>query len=152
LDYLFCRIVWKAVIRGRRRYTVNIPTPSGYTTPEDMPVFLASPIDTRGRDSDEAAVIWRDAIHDSAWRWATRWPASAGGARHIECTVNGSARGQQCRRWKKSLMAIKCDDVVSVGSKIDIHHADAGVENGVRTQLVPGAVQQGDRRPQCVRA
>ena len=72
----------------------------------------------------------------------------AGGARQIECTVNGIGERAGNAALEEVVMAMNVrNDKFPVVEQDRHHHADAGLETGVGGDLVPGAVQQGDRRP-----
>ena len=75
------------------------------------------------------------------------------GARQIECTINGIGERAGNAALEEVVMAIKTrNDVLPFWTGIDATHAHARVEAGVGGDLVPGAVQQGDRRAERFRA
>ena len=84
-DFL-CRCVEAAIKAGAT--TINIPDTVGYTVPEEY--FGAVQDGARARAEFRQGACSRCiATTISAWRWPIRWPASRGGARQIECTING---------------------------------------------------------------
>ena len=108
----------------------------------------ASACRTRTRRSSRCT-----ATTTSAWRWPTRWPASRGGARQVECTINGLGERAGNAALEEVVMAIKTrGDALPYPTGIDATHAHPRLAAGVGGHLVPGAVQQGDRRPERVRA
>ena len=147
MDYL-CRIV-EAVIKAGAT-TVNIPDTVGYTTPEEYTRFMRTLIE-RVPNSDKA-VFSVHCHNDLGMAVANSLAGIAGGARQIECTVNGIGERAGNAALEEVVMAINVrNDSVSVVEQDRHHHADAGLETGVGGDLVSGAVQQGDRRPQRVR-
>ena len=77
----------------------------------------------------------------------------AGGARQIECTINGLGERAGNAALEEVVMALKTrGDALPYVTGIDAAHADARLEAGLGGDLVPGAVQQGDRRPERLRA
>ncbi len=76
-----------------------------------------------------------------------------GGARQIECTINGIGERAGNAALEEVVMAIAdAQRRVAVLDQYRRDDADARVEAGVGRDLVPGAAQQGDRRPERVRA
>ena len=148
MDYL-CRIV-EAVIKAGAT-TVNIPDTVGYTVPEEYTHFMRTLIE-RVPNSDKA-VFSVHCHNDLGMAVANSLAGIAGGARQIECTVNGIGERAGNAALEEVVMAINVrNDKFPWWNKIDTTHADARLETGVGGDLVPGAVQQGDRRPQRVRA
>ncbi len=77
----------------------------------------------------------------------------AGGARQIECTVNGIGERAGNAALEEVVMAMNVrNDMFPWWNKIDTTMLTRASKTGVGGDLVPGAVQQGDRRPECVRA
>ena len=76
-----------------------------------------------------------------------------GGARQIECTINGIGERAGNAALEEVVMAMSVrNDVLPFWTRHRHHDADARLEARVGGDLVPGAVQQGDRRPQRLRA
>ena len=102
-DFL-CRCVEAAIKAGAT--TINIPDTVGYTTPEEyrgaVQAWCASAcrIPTRRCSRCIAMTI-------SAWRSPIRWPACIGGARQIECTINGIGERAGNAALEEVVMAIK---------------------------------------------
>ena len=66
------------------------------------------------------------AITISAWRSPIRWPASRGGARQIECTINGIGERAGNAALEEIVMAIRTrGDVLPYETGIDADDADA---------------------------
>src|SRR5450631_4252059 len=84
MDYL-CRIV-EAVIKAGAT-TVNIPDTVGYTTPEEYAAFMRTLIE-RVPNSDKA-VFSVHCHNDLGMAVANSLAGIDGGARQIECTING---------------------------------------------------------------
>ena len=71
-----------------------------------------------------------------------------GGARQIECTVNGIGERAGNAALEEIVMALKIRaDVLPYSTDIDTTDADARVKTGVGDHRLPGAAQQGHRRP-----
>ena len=76
----------------------------------------------------------------------------AGGARQIERTVNGIGELAGNAALEEVVMAIKIrNDKFPWWNKIHTTMLTRASKTAVGRDLVPGAVQQGDRRPQRVR-
>ena len=75
------------------------------------------------------------------------------GARQIECTINGIGERAGNAALEEVVMAMQVAQ--RRAAVLDRHRrddADARLEAGVGGDLVPGAVQQGDRRAERLRA
>ena len=147
-DFL-CRCVEAAINAGAT--TINIPDTVGYTVPEEY-FALIQMVRERVPNSDKA----RFSVHchdDLGMAVANSLAGVRAGARQIECTINGIGERAGNAALEEVVMAMKVrNDVLPYWTNIDSHDADARLEAGVGGDLVPGAVQQGDRRPQRVRA
>jgi 2-isopropylmalate synthase len=76
-----------------------------------------------------------------------------GGARQIECTINGIGERAGNAALEEIVMAINTRaDALPYETGIEREDADARLEAGLGGDVVPGAVQQGDRRPERLRA
>ena len=65
----------------------------------------------------------------SAWRSPTRWPGIEGGARQIECTINGIGERAGNAALEEIVMAMRTrGDVLPYETGIDATHADARLE------------------------
>ncbi len=153
-----CRIV-EAVIKAGAT-TVNIPDTVGYTVPEEYTRFMRNLIE-RVPNSDKA-VFSVHCHNDLGMAVANSLAGIAGGARQIEYRRRRAAdrmhrqrhrrAGRQCRARGSRDGHQYSKRRVSLVEQDRHHHADAGVETGIGGDVVSGAVQQGDRRPQCIRA
>ncbi len=84
LDFL-CRVV-EAVIKAGAS-TINLPDTVGYSTPDEIRDFFAT---VRGRVPNADAVTFSTHCHDDLGLGvANTLAALQGGARQIECTING---------------------------------------------------------------
>src|SRR5215204_1632557 len=102
MDYL-CRIV-EAVIKAGAT-TVNIPDTVGYTVPEEYTRFMRTLIE-RVPNSDKA--IFSVHCHDDlGMAVANSLAGVAGGARQIECTINGIGERAGNTSLEEVVMAIK---------------------------------------------
>ena len=84
----------------------------------------------------------------------TRSPACRRGARQVECTINGLGERAGNAALEEVVMALRTrGDALPYTTGIDATHADARLASRLGGDLVPGAVQQGDRRPErlCAR-
>jgi 2-isopropylmalate synthase len=83
-DYL-CRVI-EAVIRAGAA-TVNLPDTVGYATPDEMREFFE---DVRARVPNAEKVVFSTHCHDDLGLAAANSLAAVqGGARQVECTING---------------------------------------------------------------
>ena len=101
MDYL-CRIV-EAVIKAGAT-TVNIPDTVGYTTPDEYTRFMKTLIE-RVPNSDKA-VFSVHCHNDLGMAVANSLAGIAGGARQIECTVNGIGERAGNASLEEVVMAI----------------------------------------------
>ncbi len=77
----------------------------------------------------------------------------AGGARQIECTINGLGERAGNAALEEVVMAMRVrGDAMPYHSAIDFDVADPRLKTRLGGEFVAGAVQQGDRRPQRLRA
>ena len=89
----------------------------------------------------------------SAWRWRTRSPACAPAPGRSSAPSTASASAPATPRSRRSSWRCSVrNDVLPLLDQHRRHDADARLEARLRGHLVPGAVQQGDRRPERVRA
>ena len=101
MDYL-CRIV-EAVIKAGAT-TVNIPDTVGYTVPEEYTHFMRTLIE-RVPNSDKA-VFSVHCHNDLGMAVANSLAGIAGGARQVECTVNGIGERAGNAALEEIVMAI----------------------------------------------
>ena len=109
MDYL-CRIV-EAVIKAGAT-TVNIPDTVGYTTPEEYGHFMRTLIE-RVPNSDKA-VFSVHCHNDLGMAVANSLAGIAGGARQIECTVNGIGERAGNAALEEVVMAINVRNDVTI--------------------------------------
>ena len=148
-DFL-CRCVEAAIKAGAT--TINIPDTVGYTVPEEYFGAVRSGARARAefRQGALLGALPQRSRHGGgqfAGRRATR------GARQIECTINGIGERAGNAALEEVVMAMqRAQRRAAVLDRHRRHHADARLQAGVGGDLVPGAVQQGDRRPERLRA
>jgi 2-isopropylmalate synthase len=83
-DFL-CRVIESVIEAGAT--TVNLPDTVGYTTPDEIREFFTK---IRGRVPNASEVVFSTHCHDDLGLAAANSIASVlGGARQIECTING---------------------------------------------------------------
>ena len=147
-DFL-CRCVEAAINAGAT--TINIPDTVGYTVPEEY-FALIKMIRERVPNADKA----RFSAHchdDLGMAVANSLAGVRAGIRQIECTINGIGERAGNASLEEVVMAIKVrNDVLPYWTNVELDDAHPGVEAGGGRDLVPGAVQQGDRRAERVRA
>ena len=148
-DFL-CRVLEAAIAEGAT--TINIPDTVGYAVPELYGQFLRM-LRERVPNSDKA--IWSVHCHNDLGMAVANSLAGVmiGGARQVECTINGlGERAGNC-----SLEEV----VMAVRTRRDFFDLDVGVDT---TQIVPAskagggdyricrAAEQGGGRCECIRA
>ncbi len=142
LDFL-CRCVEAAINAGAT--TINIPDTVGYATPEEYRRLFET-VRQRVPNSDKA----RFSVHchdDLGMAVANSLAGVQGGARQIECTINGIGERAGNAALEEVVMAMKTrNDVLPYLDRHRGDHADARQQARGGGDLVPGAVQQGDRR------
>jgi 2-isopropylmalate synthase len=101
-DFL-CRVI-EAVIRAGCR-TINLPDTVGYATPDEMREFF---IDVRTRVPNADQVIFSTHCHDDlGLATANSLAAIQGGARQVECTINGIGERAGNAALEEIVMALK---------------------------------------------
>ena len=147
-DFL-CRAVETAINAGAT--TINIPDTVGYTTPEEYRALFEM-VRERVPNSDKA--IFSVHCHNDLGLAVANSLAGVGAARgRSNARSTASASAPAMRRWKKS--SWRCAPAPTFcpsRTGIDTTTADARVEARLGGHLLPGAVQQGDRRPERLRA
>ncbi|MHA6263468.1 2-isopropylmalate synthase [Arenibacterium sp. CAU 1754] len=114
-DYL-CRVVEIAIKAGAS--TINIPDTVGYTAPEESASLIRNLISTvPGADE----VIFATHCHnDLGMATANSLAAVAGGARQIECTINGLGERAGNTALEEVVMALKVrHDIMPWNTNID---------------------------------
>jgi len=115
MEYL-CRIV-EAVIKAGAT-TVNIPDTVGYTVPEEYTHFMRTLIE-RVPNSDKA-VFSVHCHNDLGMAVANSLAGIAGGARQVECTINGIGERAGNAALEEVVMAMKVrNDVMPFWTGID---------------------------------
>ena len=147
IDYL-CRCVETAIKAGAT--TINLPDTVGYATPDEYRAMFST-IRERVPDADKA-IFSVHCHNDLGLAVANSLAGVEGGARQVECTINGIGEragnaALEESSWRSGPAATSCR--IDTASR---HDADARLEAGFGRHLLPGAVQQGDRRPERVRA
>ena len=114
-DYL-CRVVEAAIKAGAT--TINIPDTVGYTTPEEFTALMKMLIE-RVPNSDKA--VFSVHCHDDlGMAVANSLAGVIGGARQIECTINGLGERAGNAALEEVVMAIKTrSDVLPFHTDID---------------------------------
>ena len=149
IDFL-CRCVEAAIRAGAT--TINIPDTVGYATPEEYATLFR----TRARAACRTPTRRVFSIHchnDLGLAVANSLAGVHGGARQIECTINGIGERAGNAALEEVVMALKTrSDVLPYYTGIDATHAHPRLQAGLGGDVVPGAVQQGDRRQERLRA
>ena len=148
LDFL-CRCVEAAIKAGAT--TINIPDTVGYTTPEEYSRPVQE-VRERVPNSDNARLL--DALPQRSRHGGRQLARRRQGGR-----APGRMHHQRHRRARRQRGAGRSRDGdedaqrrAAVLDRHRRHHAHARLQAGVGGDFVPGAVQQGDRRAQCLRA
>ncbi len=148
IDYL-CRCVEQAIRAGAT--TINLPDTVGYATPEEYGAMFRV-VRERVPDSDKA--VFSVHCHDDlGLAVANSLAGVEGGARQIECTINGLGERAGNAALEEIVMALK--NSWRRAALYDRHRHDA-VDPRLAARLggnvFPGPVQQGDRRAERLRA
>ena len=131
--------------------TINIPDTVGYTMPEEYRALFEHGARTRAqfRQGDLLGPLPR---RSGPGGRQLASPALQGGARQIECTINGIGERAGNAALEEIVMALR--------TRADVLPYRTGIEATMLTRastlvsavtVVPGAVQQGDRRPERLR-
>ena len=147
-DFL-CRCVEAAIKAGAT--TINIPDTVGYTTPDEYAALFRM-VRERVPNADKA-IFSVHCHNDLGMAVANSLAGVEGGARQIECTINGIGERAGNAALEEIVMAIQtARRRAALLDRHRRHDADARLEARLGRDLVPGAVQQGDRRPERLRA
>ena len=147
-DFL-CQVI-EAVIQSGAK-TINLPDTVGYSTPDEVAEFFRTVI-ARVPSSDQ--VIFSAHCHDDLGLAVANTLAAVGAARgRSSARSTGSASAQATRRSKRSSWrsGCACDRLpftTGINTQRDLHVEPAAD----RAHRRSGPGQQGDRRPQRVRA
>ena len=145
-DYL-CRVIEIAIKAGAT--TINIPDTVGYTAPRESAKLISRLIDSVPGADD---VVFATHCHnDLGMATANALAAVEGGARQIECTINGLGERAGNTALEEVVMAMKVrNDIMPFHTGVDatkIMNISRRVGDGVG---LCGAVQQGHRRQERV--
>ena len=149
IDYL-CQCVDAAIKAGAT--TINLPDTVGYATPEEYAAHVPRRARARaecrpGRSSRPTATT------TSAWPSPTRWRRWAAGARQIECTINGIGERAGNAALEEIVMAMQdAPRRAALRHGHRFNDAVARLAPRLGGDQLPGAVQQGHRRPERLRA
>ncbi|MGE5243362.1 MAG: 2-isopropylmalate synthase [Betaproteobacteria bacterium] len=101
-DFL-CRVVEAVVAAGAT--TVNLPDTVGFATPDETREFFA---DMRARVAADDKVVWSAHCHnDLGLATANTLAAIEGGARQVECTINGIGERAGNAALEEIVMALR---------------------------------------------
>ncbi len=142
-DFL-CRCVEAAIKAGAT--TVNIPDTVGYATPDEFAALIRMIIERV--PGAEHTVFSTHCHNDLGLAVANSLAGVVAGARQVECAVNGLGERAGNAALEEVVMAHQ--DARRRDAVLDRHRhddADAGLQARVARDRLPGAVQQGDRRP-----
>ena len=147
LDFL-AEVVEKAIEAGAT--TVNIPDTVGFAVPSHYAAAFAH-LRKNVRNIDKA-IISVHCHNDLGMAVANSLAAIGEGARQVECTINGiGERAGNCA-LEEIVMAVRTRQRPLQGD--DRHQHEEAVSDqpaGVARHRHPGAAQQGDGRPECLR-
>jgi 2-isopropylmalate synthase len=119
VDFL-CRVLEAVIKEGAT--TINVPDTVGYAVPEQFGLFIKT-LRTRIPNSDKA--IWSVHCHNDLGMAVANSLAAVkiGGARQIECTINGLGERAGNTSLEEVVMAIKTrKDFFGLGTRIDTTH------------------------------
>ncbi len=131
--------------------TINIPDTVGYTMPQEFTAYLERLYElTPGLREVTLSVHCHD---DLGLAVANSFAGLLAGARQVECAVNGIGERAGNASLEEIVMLLRTRQG-DVGLDTRRRHARAGahLSAGVAADRIPGATQQGGRRPQRVRA
>ena len=124
IDYL-CRCVEAAIRAGAT--TINLPDTVGYATPDEYRAMFRA-VRERVPNADKA--VFSVHCHDDlGLAVANSLAGVEGGARQVECTINGIGERAGNAALEEVVMAIRTrGDVLPYDTGIDATHADARLE------------------------
>ena len=147
-DFL-CRCVEAAINAGAT--TINIPDTVGYTVPEEYFALIRDVARARAQFRQGALL---DALPQRSRHGGGQFARRREGGRAADRMHH--QRHRRARRQRRARRSRDGDEGAqrraAVLDRHRRHHAHARVQAGRGGDLVPGAVQQGDRRPERVRA
>ncbi len=118
-DFL-CRVLESVIAEGAT--TINIPDTVGYAVPEQFGLFIKD-LRTRIPNSDKA--VWSVHCHNDLGMAVANSLAAVkiGGARQIECTINGLGERAGNTSLEEVVMAVRTrKDFFNLKTKIDATH------------------------------
>ena len=147
-DYL-ARVCEIAIKAGAT--TINIPDTVGYTAPRESAEIIRMLLErVPGMDT---VTIATHCHNDLGMATANSLAAVEAGARQIECTINGLGERAGNTSLEEVVMAMRVRNDILPYRTAHRHDEDhAGEPPGLHGLRLPGAVQQGDRRQERLRA
>ena len=129
--------------------TINVPDTVGYAVPRVTEAFFR---DLIGATVGGQRVVWSAHCHnDLGMAVANSLAAVLGGARQVECTINGLGERAGNAALEEIVMAVKTRrDVFNLDTRIDTSQIVPGLASGVDHYRLSGAAEQGDCRCQCL--
>ena len=126
--------------------TVNIPDTVGYATPDEFAALIRMIIErVPGAD---ATVFSTHCHNDLGLAVANSLSGVGAGARQVECAVNGLGERAGNAALEEIVMAIRTrGDVMPFWTGIDTTMLTRASQARVARDRLPGAIQQGHRRP-----
>ena len=149
IDYL-CRCVEAAIRAGAT--TINLPDTVGYALPDEYRAMFRH-VRERVPDADKA-IFSVHCHNDLGLAVANSLAGLEGGARQIECTINGIGERAGNAALEEVVMAIRTrGDVAALRHRHRLRTwLTRASKQVVGRHRLSGAVQQGDRRPERLRA
>lgn len=147
IDYL-ARCVELAIKAGAT--TINLPDTVGYAIPAEHEAMFRSIIE-RVPGADK--VIFSAHCHnDLGLAVANSLAAVRGGARQVECTINGLGERAGNAALEEVVMALRTRADAMPYDPHQLDPSEPSQQDRFGGGEFPGAVQQGDRRQECLRA
>ena len=148
IDFL-ARCVEAAIKAGAT--TINLPDTVGYALPEDMERHVHQIRDQV--PGIEKVILSTHNHNDLGLGVANTLAAIRAGARQVESTINGIGERAGNASLEEIVMAIRTrQDAIPFKNNIETTRTAADVEAAVGDHRVRRAAEQGDRRPQRLRA
>ena len=147
-DFL-CRVVEAAIDNGAT--TINLPDTVGYTVPDEIRDFF---VEIRQRVPNADKAIFSTHCHDDlGLAVANSLAAFEGGVRQVECTINGIGERAGNASLEEIVMALRVRrDRLPFDTGDQVGRALRSEPAALEAHRRAGAVEQGDRRAQRVRA
>ncbi len=130
--------------------TINLPDTVGYAVPDEHEAMFRTII-TSVPGADKA--IFSAHCHDDlGLAVANSLAAVRGGARQVECTINGLGERAGNAALEEVVMALRTrGDVMPYHTEIELDPSGPRQPSRFGRRQLPGAVQQGDRGQECLR-